>query len=135
MIHSAYAEHDSVAAPAHYFPPVLGGTECIEYTRLMTFDVGNAFKYVARFEGKNGFEDLRKALTYLQDAEKYKIPATFSDSHRVVLKSKYRNHIHPTLSQFPKVYMALGLIIDGQLGHAAGVIASYLHEHGELDAA
>lgn len=41
--------------------------ECIEFTRLLNFNLGNAFKYIWRFEHKNGKEDLEKALWYLLD--------------------------------------------------------------------
>ena len=41
--------------------------ECIEFTRLLNFNLGNAFKYIWRFEHKNGKEDLEKALWYLRD--------------------------------------------------------------------
>lgn len=41
--------------------------ECIEFTRLLNFNLGNAFKYIWRFEHKNGKEDLEKAVWYLQD--------------------------------------------------------------------
>ena len=33
----------------------------------MNFNLGNAFKYIWRFEHKNGKEDLEKAVWYLQD--------------------------------------------------------------------
>lgn len=42
--------------------------ECIEITRHMTFNIGNAMKYLWRFEQKNGLEDLKKAQWYLNDA-------------------------------------------------------------------
>lgn len=41
--------------------------ECIEFTRLLNFNLGNAFKYIWRFEHKNGKEDLEKAVWYLRD--------------------------------------------------------------------
>lgn len=41
--------------------------ECIEFTRLLNFNFGNAFKYIWRFEHKNGKEDLEKAVWYLKD--------------------------------------------------------------------
>lgn len=41
--------------------------ECIEFTRLLNFNLGNAFKYIWRFEHKNGKEDLEKAVWYLKD--------------------------------------------------------------------
>lgn len=41
--------------------------ECIEFTRLLNFNLGNAFKCIWRFEHKNGKEDLEKAVWYLKD--------------------------------------------------------------------
>jgi len=41
--------------------------ECIEYIQSHAFDFleGNIIKYVTRYEGKNGVEDLKKASWYL----------------------------------------------------------------------
>ena len=45
------------------------GIEVIELARYMSFDTGNALKYLARFRDKNSpQEDLLKAADYLQDA-------------------------------------------------------------------
>ena len=41
--------------------------ECIDVTRHKNFNVGNIIKYLWRFEHKNGLEDLKKALWYLND--------------------------------------------------------------------
>ena len=41
--------------------------ECIDITRYMSFNIGNAFKYLWRYEHKNGAEDLKKAIWYIQD--------------------------------------------------------------------
>jgi hypothetical protein len=41
--------------------------ECIEVTRHMPFNIGNAVKYLWRFNDKNGLEDLKKAVWYIQD--------------------------------------------------------------------
>ena len=55
----AIAFVDMVNHPPHYnaHPSEI---ECIEITRHLTFDVGNAFKHVYRCEVKNGREDLEK---------------------------------------------------------------------------
>lgn len=42
--------------------------ECIDVTRHMSFNIGNAIKYLWRFQHKNGLEDLKKASWYLDDA-------------------------------------------------------------------
>ena len=41
--------------------------ECIDYIESHAFDFleGNIIKYVTRYEGKNGLEDLKKASWYL----------------------------------------------------------------------
>lgn len=65
-------ETDNVNHPAHYQPrfnarPV----ECIDVTRHLPFDLGNAFKYVWRAGSKGSVEkaveDLKKARWYLGD--------------------------------------------------------------------
>lgn len=60
--------HDSVNHPSHYTQyPV----EVIELTRHMSFDRGNAVKYIARAGFKGGpekeLEDLKKARWYIDD--------------------------------------------------------------------
>lgn len=41
--------------------------ECIDVTRHLSFNIGNAIKYLWRFQDKNGLEDLKKARWYLDD--------------------------------------------------------------------
>lgn len=61
---------DNVHSPSHYCK---GGLECIEAIRaacegledVEAYYVGNILKYIWRFKGKNGVEDLRKARKYL----------------------------------------------------------------------
>lgn len=57
---------DMVSHPAHYrLHPVFTG-ECHDYAKHMTFDQGNAFKYLWRCAGKGDMtENVRKALWYL----------------------------------------------------------------------
>lgn len=57
---------DMVNHPPHY-KSLFWPYECIEYTRLMTFDAGNMFKYVYRYPEKHGLEDLEKAMWYAKD--------------------------------------------------------------------
>lgn len=59
-------EHDAVNHPRHYTSHP-SGIECLQITRLLPFDIGNAVKYVWRADLKNGLEDLRKAEFYLAD--------------------------------------------------------------------
>lgn len=57
---------DMVNQPPHYMAHP-SGVECIEITRHMNFNLGNAMKYIWRHSGKNGIEDLEKANWYIQD--------------------------------------------------------------------
>lgn len=62
-----YDQHDNVNHPQHYTQGI-NGHECIEFSRCLDFDLGNAFKYVWRAGHKdNGQEDLDKAIWYLKD--------------------------------------------------------------------
>jgi hypothetical protein len=64
---------DPVNHPPHYTSHA-SGIECIEFTRLMSFDLGNAFKYLWRCNLKgNKLEDLKKALWYLIDATESRV--------------------------------------------------------------
>lgn len=60
------AEHDPVAAPAHYRSHP-SGVECITVTEAFTFNVGNAIKYLWRagLKSPDPTEDLRKARWYV----------------------------------------------------------------------
>lgn len=62
---------ETVNHPDHYAATVDGiGFECIELVRRLTFDVGNAVKYIWRTDWKNGREDIEKAQWYIRDAHK-----------------------------------------------------------------
>lgn len=62
---------DNVNHPKHYED---GPFECIELTRLLSFDWGNVAKYCYRWQSKNGVEDLRKAFWYAKDATMRGLP-------------------------------------------------------------
>lgn len=64
--------HDPVNHPKHYNNSDAKcdcgrRIECIDVTRHMTFNIGNAVKCLWRFQDKNGLEDLKKAKWYLED--------------------------------------------------------------------
>ena len=67
--------HDPVTHPSHYRAHP-SGIECIEVTRHMNFNLGNAIKYIWRSGLKSEYtnvEDLQKAIWYLRDEiNKYK---------------------------------------------------------------
>lgn len=70
--------HDAVNHPNHY---TSGGIECIDCIKaalgenFIGFLIGNVIKYTYRYKDKNGVEDLRKGMKYLewaiQELEKY----------------------------------------------------------------
>lgn len=67
-------EKDNVNHPKHYTSSKAAcsnckeSIECIEITRHMSFNIGNAVKYLWRHELKGGIEDLKKAQWYIKDA-------------------------------------------------------------------
>lgn len=64
---------DNVNHPPHYnsgkaeCPSCERRIECIDITRHMNFNIGNAFKYLWRSEHKGGIEDLKKAIWYIKN--------------------------------------------------------------------
>ena len=59
---------DMVNHPPHYQNHPIFTGECHDYTSRMSFDQGNGFKYLWRYEGKNGTEDVNKARWYVNAA-------------------------------------------------------------------
>ena len=60
-------EHDPVNHPKHYTSHP-SGIECIEVTRHMNFNCGNAVKYLWRAGMKDAtIQDLEKAAWYIRD--------------------------------------------------------------------
>ena len=58
---------DPVNHPAHYTKHP-SGIECIQITRHMNFNIGNAIKYLWRAGKKDAeVQDLKKAVWYIQD--------------------------------------------------------------------
>lgn len=63
--------------------------QCIEFSRQMPFNLGNAFKYVWRYTDKNGTEDLNKAAWYIKDyLANCKLKDTISGEEYTVLMDK-----------------------------------------------
>ena len=59
-------KYDPVSHPEHYNSHT-SGIECIQVTEHMSFNLGNAVKYIWRCYSKHDpVEDLRKAVWYLQ---------------------------------------------------------------------
>lgn len=57
--------------PSHYKD---GPFECIELSRLLSSDWGQAVQYCFRWQHKNGLEDLKKALWFINDAIDHNMP-------------------------------------------------------------
>lgn len=57
--------------PSHYKD---GPFECIELSRLLSSDWGQAVQYCFRWQHKNGVEDLKKALWFINDAIDHNVP-------------------------------------------------------------
>jgi len=71
--------HDPVNSPRHYTAHP-SGIECIDVTRHMNFNLGNAIKYIWRADLKHdAVEDLRKAVWYLQDELKKRTKISSAD--------------------------------------------------------
>jgi hypothetical protein len=58
-------QYDNVNHPKHYKQHP-SGVECIQITEHYNFCIGNAIKYLWRSDHKNGIEDLKKAIWYIQ---------------------------------------------------------------------
>lgn len=68
-------EHFDPISPTHYKSHP-SGIECIEITRHMNFNLGNAIKYIWRHAEKGSVQDLRKAIWYLEDEIKRNVQTT-----------------------------------------------------------
>lgn len=64
--------NELLVKPSYYLK---GGIECKDLIKVMladvsgiqAFNLGNALKYLWRWQGKNGVEDIAKAITYLEE--------------------------------------------------------------------
>ncbi len=65
-------EFDTVKKAKHYNVHP-SGIECIEVTRCLSNDMGAAFKYVFRREGKEPVRSLKSALYYLEDQRNHRL--------------------------------------------------------------
>ncbi|PTI10755.1 hypothetical protein BU096_00660 [Staphylococcus xylosus] len=75
LVSGTEKQNDIVNKPSHY---TYGSIETIDYVEQVTatypvkiaFSIGNALKYISRAPFKNGVEDLKKAVWYLDRAIK-----------------------------------------------------------------
>lgn len=112
-------ETDMINHPPHYYDNG-SGVECIDVAEQMPFVLGNALKYIWRYENKNGSEDLSKARWYLNRGL-----ANGSASHMPVkarqLLGTVVNHEPPGLRK--DLFTHFGL---GELHSALRLIDNYL---------
>lgn len=100
---------DMVRHPPHYQAGRFG-MQCIAYSRYMTFNAGNAFKYVWRHQEKGGVEDLEKALVYLGWAIEDGFPAILPGNEEFV-DALIKKHVLPAIEP-DEAYLALPLVAD-----------------------
>lgn len=117
--------------PAHYRGA--HGVQVIELIRLLPFSLGNAIKYVYRFEGKaNPAEDLEKALWYVADFVKH--PETCSAPwHAVEAKAaEVLEGCPPWEAEACRSVLHLYKVVktgnERHLSHEAGLVESMLQE-------
>lgn len=65
-------ESDPINHPYHYTNSKAKcecgkAIECLDVVRHLDFNIGNAIKYLWRWEHKGGIEDLKKAIFYIED--------------------------------------------------------------------
>lgn len=91
---------DPVNNPAHYTNHP-SGVEPIEVTRYLSFNRGNAFKYIFRHRDKGApAQDLQKALWYIRDEIKHK--------GRIVNPHEYRRRaLRKILDATPETWEAM----------------------------
>jgi hypothetical protein len=71
---------EKVNHPKHYNNHP-SGVEAIDVIQYMNFCLGNAFKYVYRYKDKNGIEDLKKAVWYLEKQKTVMLKAHLAITH------------------------------------------------------
>lgn len=89
---------DKVNHPKHYASNMMTEVECIMFTRYLSFDLGNAFKYVWRSGHKiteSMDTDLAKAMWYLKDATE----------HATINNSQYAQFCEGLVHFLPKKYL------------------------------
>lgn len=87
---------DPVNNPAHYCGHS-SGIECIQVTRHLSFNRGNAFKYIFRHRDKMApKQDIQKALWYIRDEIRSKNKDVSSNEYRRLALIKILQHTPET---------------------------------------
>jgi len=111
------------------------GVEAIEIVQYMGFCLGNAFKYVYRYQHKNGLQDIEKAIWYLKRQQ------TIIINKKLVATHTATNDFYKILSAEPNadIKKVLQIIWDvsfhnqknGMLGIAINILIDML-ENNEI---
>ena len=118
-------EPDMVNHPPHYGAGRFG-VECIEFTRLMPFCTGNAFKYVFRCEHKGKtVQDLEKARVYAYWAKENFESSTLPGRRREV-QTLYFRHLHPLIGPDDWQASILGHIVFEEWDEAIILIDQWI---------
>ncbi len=120
-------EHDPVNKPKHYTTH-RSGVECIELTEKLSFNLGNAFKYVFRRADKeNALQDVSKAEWYLK-REIARLEALIE-----VTPASVELLIHPHLTNAD--YKKANRVIAAEISAHAADYYVYLFDQASLSAA
>ncbi len=126
-VEQAVEEHDPVNKPKHYTTH-RSGVECIELTEKLSFNLGNAFKYVFRRADKeNTLQDVSKAEWYLK-REIARLEALIE-----VTPASVELLIHPHLTNAD--YKKANRVIAAEISAHAADYYVYLFDQASLSAA
>lgn len=111
-------EGNDAINPKHYTH--ISGVETIQVNRAMSFDVGNAFKYVLRHQDKgNPLQDLTKARWYIGDAVKHASPIwNHPGQHTwaaIQLTKMWEAEPDPAVRSFFRALLNLDLVLAGDV--------------------
>lgn len=120
-------DHDPVNAPRHYRSHP-SGIECIEVTRQLSFDAGNAVKYVWRRGDKGtAVQDVEKSLFYIRDARSHAPSALYVPPAAARLLHLAANADHDSTAA--RFYRAVAVMDWAEAELAAQLLLSQLqHE-------
>lgn len=119
--------NDNVNRPSHY---TQRSVECITIAQHLPFALGNAFKYIWRYEHKNNpIEDLSKALFYLEHFNNNRVNAPgWQDAARLMYV--HAKSLEGTMD--PLAHSALDNIANMRFNEAAACVKSLLNHRCEL---
>lgn len=117
----------TVNHPAHYNVHP-SGVECIEVVRLCSYNMGNAIKYIWRYEDKDGHRDLSKARWSMQDI------LSSGEAHHPPHKAKVKLARVIAAETDPLRTTVLYRIMHGQLNAAIQAISELIGEDDVTEA-